>query len=73
MGGEAMDFSLSALWHYKELIGLGLSGLTFIGFVKIGHDAWRGGRFIADVLSDVPVSRRQAYSKMLAAFWRAKT
>jgi hypothetical protein len=68
-----MDYSLSAIWHYKELIGLGFSGLTAVGFVKIGYDAWRGGKFIAEVLSDVPVSRAQAHWKMLAAFWRAKT
>ncbi len=68
-----MDFSPSVLWHYKELIGFGFSGLTFIGSVKIGIDALRGGRFIAEVLSDVPVSRAQAYWRMLAAFWHAKT
>jgi hypothetical protein len=68
-----MDFSLGAIWHYKELIGLGFSALTAVGFVKIGYDAWRGGKFIAEVLSDVPVGRTQAYWKMLAAFWRAKT
>ncbi len=73
MGVEAMDFSPSVLWHYKELIGFGFSGLTFIGSVKIGIDALRGGRFIAEVLSDVPVSRAQAYWRMLAAFWHAKT
>jgi len=68
-----MDFSPSALWHYKEIIGLGFSGLTVIGSVKIGIDAVRGGEFIKNVLSDVPVSRTQAYWKMLAAFWHAKT
>ena len=68
-----MDFSPSALWHYKEIIGLGFSGLTVIGSVKIGVDAVRGGEFIKNVLSDVPVSRTQAYWKMLAAFWHAKT
>jgi hypothetical protein len=68
-----MDFSPSALWHYKEIIGLGFSGLTVIGSVKIGVDAVRGGEFIKQVLSDVPVGRTQAYWKMLAAFWHAKT
>ena len=68
-----MDISPSALWHYKEIIGLGFSGLTVIGSVKIGIDAVRGGEFIKNVLSDVPVSRTQAYWKMLAAFWHAKT
>jgi hypothetical protein len=68
-----MDVSIIAIWHYLQMLGYGLSGLTVIGFMKIGYDAWRGGRFIALVLSDVPVGRTKAYRKMLTAFWHAKT
>src|SRR5262245_12137473 len=68
-----MDLSIIAIWHYLQMLGYGLSGLTVIGFMKIGYDAWRGGRFIALVLSDVPVGRTRAYRKMLTAFWHAKT
>jgi hypothetical protein len=70
-----MDFSnidLNTFWHYKEEFGYFLSGLTAIGFAKIGYDVWKGGQFIADVLSDVPITRLQAYRKMLTAVWHAK-
>src|SRR5262245_30015932 len=72
-GVWTMDLSIIAIWHYLQMLGYGLSGLTVIGFMKIGYDAWRGGRFIALVLSDVPVGRTRAYRKMLTAFWHAKT
>jgi hypothetical protein len=71
-----MDFSnidLNTLWHYKEEIGYFFTGLTAIGFAKIGYDVWKGGQFIGQVLSDVPITRVQAYRKMLTAFWHAKT
>jgi hypothetical protein len=68
-----MDFNLSTLWHYKEEIGFFFTGLTAIGSAKIGYDVWKGGQFIADVLSDVGITRVQAYRKMLNAFWHAKT
>jgi hypothetical protein len=69
-----MDFSiadnLSSIWEYKGHIGLVLGGITI---AKIGYDVRKGGRFIAHVLSDVPVTRVQAYRKMLTAFRHAKT
>jgi hypothetical protein len=69
-----MDFSiadiLSAIWEYRGHIGFVLGGITL---AKIGYDVWKGGRFIAQVLSDVPVTRVQAYRKMLTAFRHAKT
>jgi len=68
-----MDFNLNTLWHYKEEIGYFFTGLTVIGSAKIGYDVWKGGQFIGDVLSDVGITRVQAYRKMLNAFWHAKT
>src|SRR5215470_6251746 len=68
-----MDFNIasivSTIWEYKGHIGL---LLAIIGFIKIGYDVLKGGRFIAQVLSDVPITPVQAYRKMLTAIWHAK-
>src|SRR5215475_15142245 len=68
-----MDFSIADIfgeaWAYKGRIAIALG---VIGFIKIGYDVLKGGRFIAQVLSDVPITPVQAYRKMLTAVWHAK-
>ena len=64
---------IRAVLHYKEQIGFVTLAITIIGAGKIGYDVIKGGQFIAQVLSDVPVTRFQAYWKMLTAFRHANT